>query len=54
MSEDKINYFIERTDKRLESIEEKLEVILRFKWQVIGGSIVLSALVSVAIKILFP
>ena len=43
-------YFIEETNKRLERIEDKLDTLLEFKWQIIGGSLVVSGLVAVAIQ----
>lgn len=45
-----LEYFIERTDERLLSIESKLDKIFKFKWQIIGGATVLSAIASFIIN----
>lgn len=46
-----VEYFIKRTDERLQSIEKKVDELLAFKWQIIGGSAVVSALVTLVIEI---
>lgn len=46
-----IPYYIEITDKRLERIEEKVDKLLAFKWQIISGSLVLSTLAGIALQI---
>lgn len=48
-----IDYFIQETNKRFDKIEAKVDTILEFKWQIIGGSLVLSGICSVAIAFLF-
>lgn len=50
---DLINYFIVRTDLRFDRVEKQLEEVSRFRWQIIGGSVALSSLLSVAIAIYF-
>lgn len=52
MADDKVNYFIAQTNERLEIIDRKLDTLLAFKWQIIGGSVVVSAIFSTAISIL--
>jgi tetrahydromethanopterin S-methyltransferase subunit G len=37
---------------RLEKLDEKIDDILSFKWQIIGGSVVLSVIVTIAFQIL--
>jgi len=44
--EDKINYFIDKTDDRLQRIEAKLDEVIKFKWQILGGTAVLSFVIS--------
>lgn len=39
---------IELLNARLDRIEEKVDKILAFKWQIIGGSIVLSFALTLA------
>ena len=34
------------TDKRLDTIDEKMDELLSFKWKIIGGSVVISTLLS--------
>ena len=41
----------EDADKRLDSIEMKLDEILQFKWQIIGGSFAMSTFIALAIQI---
>lgn len=36
---------------RLEQLEEKVDRLLAFKWQIIGGSVLLSILLTAAINI---
>lgn len=47
-----IDYFIEKTDRRLTAIETKLDKLLQFKWQIIGGSVVLSVLLTTAFQLI--
>ena len=51
--EDKLEYFIEQTNHRLEKMDQKLDDLLGFKWQIIGGATFLSIVASVALQILF-
>lgn len=47
MSEhDKLEYFIARTDSRLSHIESKLDQVLAFKFMILGGSGLVSVIVS--------
>lgn len=39
---DKFDYFIERTDKRFDQLEEKMDSMLAFKYQIIGASTLVS------------
>lgn len=43
--------YIEGIDKRLESVEGKIDKLLEFKWQIIGGSVLMSSILAVAIQI---
>ena len=47
-----VEYFIERTDQRFDELERKVDKLLTFKWQIIGGSIVLSGFVSLTMTLL--
>ena len=31
-------YFVKRTDERLQSMEDKIDKLLQFKWAVLGGA----------------
>lgn len=46
------SYFVTETNKRLDRIEVKLDTLLAFKWQIIGGSMFLSAILAVTIQLL--
>jgi hypothetical protein len=50
---DLVNYFIARTDQRFDRIERQIEESLQFKWQLIGGSVAVSAVVSLAVAVYF-
>jgi len=39
-------------DKRFDEIDQKIDVLLRFKWQIIGGSVILSTVITVVIQII--
>lgn len=39
-------------DKRLDRLEDKVDELLRFKWQIIGGSAVVAAIISVLVQVL--
>jgi hypothetical protein len=56
---EKLDYFIVRTERDIEelksshsSLHGKVDKLLEFKWQIIGGSVVISAVVGVAIQII--
>lgn len=43
-----IDYYIERTDARFDKIEDKLDSLLAFKWQLVGASVIVTLLIDVA------
>jgi hypothetical protein len=47
MEKQLIDYLIDRIEK----IDEKVDRLLQFKWQIIGGSVVLSAIITFAIQL---
>lgn len=49
---DLLPYYVEHTNKRLDSIESKVDSLLRFKWQILGGSFALSLAGSFIISII--
>ena len=52
-TKDLINYFIARTDHRFDRVERQIEEISKFRWQIIGGSVVLSSVVSLIVAVYF-
>ena len=50
---DLVNYFIDQTNGRFLRLETKIDEILQFKWQIIGGSVVVSTFCSVLFSILY-
>lgn len=38
-------------DKKLDTIDAKLDQLIQFKWQIVGGSVVISVLVTLAIQL---
>jgi len=42
---------IDKVDAKVDKIDDKLNEMLAFKWQIIGGSVIMSAIIGVAIQI---
>lgn len=53
MDDNLLQYFIEQTNDRLNRIDQKLEELLTFKWKIIGGSVILSLFLSLAVNLYF-
>jgi tetrahydromethanopterin S-methyltransferase subunit G len=53
MGDEKFEYFLSETNKRLDRIERKLEMLISFRMMLVGASITVSALVSIGITIVF-
>jgi hypothetical protein len=49
----KYEYFIEQTNKRLESMDHKLDDLFVFKWKVVGASGLASLLITVLVEVIF-
>lgn len=47
---DKMEYFITQTNDRLKHIDRKLDSLLKFKWQIIGGSVSLSLVITLVVQ----
>ena len=47
MDKDLLDYFMTATDKRLDSIEQKLDKLIQFRWMVVGSATGISFLVSI-------
>jgi len=48
---DKLEYFINRTDERLQRIEDKVDHLEKWKLKVVGGAAALSALITFLVEI---
>jgi hypothetical protein len=53
MQDDKFEYFMGETNKRLDGIEDKLDQLITFRMMLIGASVAVSAIVSIGITIVF-
>lgn len=42
-----VDYLVERIEK----IDEKVDELLKFKWQIIGGSVLLSMFLTIAFQV---
>jgi tetrahydromethanopterin S-methyltransferase subunit G len=42
---------IDKVDAKVDKIDEKVSAMLAFKYQIIGGSVIMSAIIGVAIQI---
>lgn len=51
MTDETFKYFMQQTNLRLEKIDKNIEALLRFKWQIIGGSVIISVLCSAVITV---
>ena len=51
MDRNLIEYFIQKTDERFDKVEKKLDEVLKFKWQIVGGSVVMSFLITLAFHV---
>ena len=59
-NEDLNQYFREQTnerfnniDNRFDAIDKNLSEILKFKWEIVGGSVVSSLIVTIIIQVVF-
>lgn len=43
--------YLESIDGRLDKIESKVDTMIEFKWQIIGGSVVLSLIIGIVVQI---
>lgn len=43
-----VQYLVERVEK----IDEKVDRLLQFKWQIVGGSMMLSVIAAIVIQVL--
>lgn len=50
---DKFDYFMERTEKDLDEIKVKLEKLWEFRALLLGGTMVLSGLVTFVLNLIF-
>lgn len=48
-----IDYFITHTNERLSTIDHKIDKLIQFKWQIIGGAGILSIVLTVCIQLIF-
>lgn len=42
---------VSRIETKTDRVGEKVDQLLQFKWQIVGGSVVISILVTVAIQV---
>lgn len=52
-SHELVRYFIDETNKKFERLETKVDLLLKFKWEVIGGASAVSFLVAVLVQMFF-
>lgn len=48
-----LEYYIKHSDSRFDKIDMKLDELIAFRWQIIGGSVVMSSLFTLVMNILF-
>lgn len=47
----KVDKFVEMQAHHNEKVQSKLDTVLEFKWQIVGGSVVLSVVVTLAFQL---
>lgn len=50
MDQELVNYFIEQSNKRLDKIEDKIDTLIKFKWQIIGGALIAGFMSSIVVS----
>lgn len=45
-----LKYYIDQTNQRLDRLDTKVDELLSFKWQIVGGSVVLSVIINFLIE----
>lgn len=50
--QDKMDYFIERSDKRFDKIESKLDSLIEFRWRLVGGAAAVTTVISIVIGLI--
>jgi hypothetical protein len=53
MDNELLKYVIERMDERFNKLESKVDELLAFKYQIIGGSVLVSIIATLIIDYLF-
>lgn len=53
LMEEKFNYFMDQTNERLEKIDHKLDVVIGFRWQIIGGAMAASTAITLILNVLY-
>jgi len=48
--DDLLKYYISHSDKRFDAIEEKMDKLISFRWLLIGASMGVSGIISVAVQ----
>jgi len=51
MDKNLIDYFIDETNRKFDKLDKKVDQIIKFKWQIIGGSLVASFVITAFFQI---
>lgn len=46
-----VKYYINHTDARFQEVNKKLDVLLKFRWMLIGASLAISGTVSIMFEV---
>lgn len=52
MDKDLVDYFIDQTNDRFDKLDRKVDQLLGFKAKIIGGSVILSLLLTFSVQII--
>lgn len=53
MGDEWLAKYIMSLEQRLASLDSKVDQLLRFKWQIIGGSLVASVFITATLQLIF-
>ena len=52
-SEEWLKMYIDSIEKRFDKVDEKLDLLIQFKWRIAGGIFVVSSVVTFAVQVSF-
>lgn len=47
-----LKYYISHSDKRFDALEEKVDKLISFRWMLVGASMGISGIISIAFQVI--